>query len=275
MNQKALPVTKARTDSSARGERDPLLVQSVEKAFRVLRAFDGTRQYLSLSEIAEETGLDLSAAQRFTHTLSKLGYLNKQPDTKRFELTVKVLDFGYHYARASSLVERGMPYLMHLSKTTEETVNLTVLDDIDIVFVSRFMSRHVLNNDVIVGTRLPAYCTAPGIAILSRLSRQDAHSILARSNLRPFTPQTTWKMDDLLTKLDRSEAQGYGTAFEEYFYGDLSLAAAILDTRGTPIAALNIAVSRSRYTPEEAEKHFAPLVVAAAHSISQSAPSRR
>lgn len=58
---------------------------------------------------------------------------------------------------------------MHLSKTTEETVNLAVRDDTDIVFVSRFMSRHVLDNDVIIGTRLLAYCTAPGIAILSCL----------------------------------------------------------------------------------------------------------
>lgn len=260
---------------ATRSERDPLRVQSVEKAFRVLQAFDGTRQYLSLSQIAEEADLDLSAAQRFTHTLSKLGYLRKDPDTKRFELTVKVLELGYHYARASSLVERGMPYLMHLSKTTEETVNLTVLDDTEIVFVSRFMSRHVLNNDVIVGTRLPAYCTAPGIAILSRLAREDAQAILGRSDLRPFTPQTTWRYDELIAKLDHAAAKGYGTAFEEYFHGDLSISAAILDARAAPIGALNIAVSRSRYTPEEAEERFAPLVVAAAHSISQSVPSER
>ncbi|WP_246776749.1 IclR family transcriptional regulator [Microvirga sp. VF16] len=251
------------------------MVQSVEKAFRVLRVFDGTRPNLSLSQIVDETGLDMSAAQRFTHTLTKLGYLAKDADTKRFELTVKALDFGYHYARASTLVERGMPYLMHLSKTTEETVNLTVLDDTEIVFVSRFMSRHVLNNDVIIGTRLPAYCTAPGIAILARLPKADAQSILDRSDLRPFTPHTTWSRDAIAAKLQLTATRGYATAFEEYFYGDLSLAAAILDSKGIPYGAINIAVSRSRYTPEEAEERFASLVVAAAHSISQSSHSRR
>ena len=256
-------------------DRDPLMVQSVEKAFRVLRVFDGTRPNLSLSQIADETGLDMSAAQRFTHTLVKLGYLQKNPDTKRFELAVKALDFAYHYARASSLVERGMPYLMHLSKTTEETVNLTVLDDTDIVFVSRFMSRHVLNNDVVTGMRLPAYCTAPGIAILARLPMAEALSILDRSDLRPYTPHTTWNRDALVDKLRLTATRGYATAFEEYFHGDLSFAAAILDAKGAPYGAINIAVSRSRYTPEEAEERFAPLVVAAAHSISQSAHSRR
>lgn len=256
-------------------DRDPLLVQSVEKAFRVLRAFDGRRPNLSLSQIAEETGLDMSAAQRFTHTLAKLGYLGKNPDTKRFELTVKALDFGYHYTRASGFVERGMPYLLHLSKATEETVNLTVLDDTDIVFVSRFMSRHVLNNDVITGTRLPAYCTAPGIAILSGLPEDVAHTILEKSDLYPFTPHTTWDIDALKAKLKQSATQGYATAFEEYFHGDLSIAAPVLDANGTPYGAINIAVSRSRYTPEETEERFAPLVTAAARSISLVGGARR
>ncbi len=266
---------KGKTGEGDGEDRDPLLVQSVEKAFRVLNAFDGTRSSLSLSQIAEETGLDMSAAQRFTHTLSKLGYLAKNADTKRLELTVKALDFGYHYTRSSSLVERGMPFLQHLSKTTEETVNLTVLDGADIVFVARFMSRHVLNNDVITGTRMPAFCTAPGVAILSCLPEAEAHAILEKSDLHPFTPQTTWDLGALKEKLKRSAIQGYATAFEEYFHGDLSVAAPVTDGEGRPIGAFNIAVSRSRYAPEEAEERFAPLVVAAARSVSLLCGARR
>ncbi|WP_114216575.1 IclR family transcriptional regulator C-terminal domain-containing protein [Ochrobactrum sp. 3-3] len=260
---------------SVSNDRDPLLVQSVEKAFRVLRAFDGSRPTLSLSQIAEETGLDISAAQRFTYTLTKLGYLTKSSETKRFELGVKALDFGYHYSRASVLVERGTPYLLHLSKTTEETVNLTVLDETDIVFVQRFMSRHVLNNDVVTGMRLPAYCTAPGIAILSALSDAEANAVLDRSHLHPYTPHTTWNRDELNAKLKQAAAKGYATAFEEYFHGDLSFASPILDARGHPYGAINIAVSRSRYTPEEAEEKYAPLVTAAARSITLITNARR
>lgn len=266
MARKAEKSVKSITENRS-DDRDPLLVQSVEKAFRVLRSFDGSRPNLSLSQIAEETGLDISAAQRFTHTLTKLGYLTKNSDTKRFELSVKALDFGYHYSRASALVERGMPYLLHLSKTTEETVNLTVLDETDIVFVSRFMSRHVLNNDVVTGMRLPAYCTAPGIAILSALPEDEAKDILQRSHLHPYTPHTTWNLDELHGKLKLSADRGYATAFEEYFHGDLSLAAPVLDSDGRPYGAINIAVSRSRFTPEESEEKFAPLVTAAARSI--------
>lgn len=250
-------------------KEDRLMVNSVEKAFRVMEVFDGTRKSLSLSQIATATGLNMSAAQRFTHTLTKLGYLSKDGETRRFRLTVKVLDFGFHYTRSNLLVERAIPYLMHLSKTVEETVNLTVLDGTEIVFISRFMSRHVLNNDVIIGTRLPAFCTAPGIALLSKLPEPEALAILERSNLRPYTPMTTWDKDALVDKIRKTAERGYAVSIEEYYLGDLSFASAIVDQANVPIAAINLAVSTSRFTPQEAEERFSRLVVAAAASISK------
>ena len=248
---------------------DPLMVMSVDKAFRVLHAFDSSRPSMSLPQVAAAVGMDKSAAQRFTYTLEKLGYLRKDPVTKRFELTVRSLDIAHHYLHSNAMLQRAMPYLMHLSKTTEETINLTMMDGTEIVFVSRFMSRHVLNTDVIVGTRMPAYCTAPGIAILSRLPAAEAADLIDRMDLKPYTPTTTWKRDELLAKIAKSAVSGYATAFEEFYHGDLSVAAAITGSGGVPVGALNIAVSRARFTPEEMEERFAPLVVAAAGSVSQ------
>ena len=140
---------------------DKLLVNSVVKAFRVLEAFDNANRSLSLAQISASVGLDKSAAQRFTHTLNKLGYLHKDPVTKRFELSLKSLEMARHFISANPVIKQAMPYLLYLSRTTEETVNLTLPDGADIVFAARFMSRHMLNTDVVVGTRMPAFCTAP------------------------------------------------------------------------------------------------------------------
>ena len=264
----------ARTASPARQATvrkndDSLMVMSVEKAFRVLEAFGGRNQTLSLSQVAAATGLDISAAQRFTHTLTKLGYLHKEAETKRFELTPKNLGQGYRYLVGHRLVERAMPYLLHLSTETEEAVSLTVLDDTEIIFVSRFMSRHMLNTNVVVGSRLPAYCTAPGIAMLSHLPDGDALDIVDRSDLKPHTPTTTWRRADVTAKLRLSAKQGFATAFGEFFKGDLSVAAAILDEHGQPEGAINVAVSFARYKEADVASRFAPLVMAAAHSVSR------
>lgn len=247
---------------------DPLMVNSVEKAFRILNAFGPDRPTMSLAETATAVGLDKSAAQRFTHTLAKLGYLRKDPATKRFELSVKNLDSGYRYARGNALAARAMPYLLHLSKETEETVNLTVMDGAEVVVLARFMSRHVLNTDVMVGTRMPAYCTASGVAMLARLPSVEAEKILRASDLRPITPATTWRLPELRAKIRRSVERGYGTAFEEIYRGDLSIAAAVVDAAGYPRGAINIAVTRDRFTPEKAEQTFAPMVMAAARAVS-------
>lgn len=265
----AKALTKDRTKRApAPRQSDPLMVASVEKAFRVLNVFGPGRQELSLSQIAELTGLDLSGAQRFTHTLLALGYLGKNPDTRRLSLTPKALDLASHFLGGHRLVINAMPYLMHLSKETEETVNLTLLDGTEIIFVARFMSRHLLNTDVVIGTRMPAYCTAPGIAILSRMPEDEAIAIIDRSELIAYTEHTTHKRAALIEKIRLAAKQGYATQFEEFFLGDASIAAAIVDANGKPHGAVNLAVSRSRYTPEELEQRFGPLVVAAAHTMS-------
>jgi DNA-binding IclR family transcriptional regulator len=270
----AKPIAPAPRKPAA-NQADVLMVRSVEKAFRVLEAFDPQHATMSLSQVAAVAGLDKSAAQRFTHTLERLGYLRKDPESRHFELTTRTLKLGHNFTRASALIERAVPYLMHLSKETDETINLTVRDDTEIVFVLRFLSRQVLNPDVTIGTRMPAYCTAPGIAMLAHLRPDEARAILKRSDLRPYTASTTWQVDRLMDKLALSAERGYATAYEEFYHGDLSIAAAALTARQEPACAVNIAVSRARYTPEEAERRFAAHVVAAARSISQGLPRGR
>src|SRR5690606_21003722 len=119
------------------------------------------------------------------------------------------------------------------------------------------------------GTRMPAYCSAPGIAMLSRLEEREARAVIDASELIAYTPSTTHRRGALLQKMKLSAARGYATAFEEYYHGDLSIAAAILDSDGRPVGAINVAVSRARFTPEEAEARFAGPVVAAAQSASR------
>ncbi|MBN9453326.1 MAG: IclR family transcriptional regulator [Bosea sp.] len=250
---------------------NPLMVRSVEKALKVLDVFVRCGHSLSLTALAAELGVDKSTAQRFSHTLERLGYLKRNPATKHFDLGIKVLDLGYGFLHANTLLNRAMPYLIHLSRETEETINITMRDGAEIVFVSRFMSRHLFNTDVTIGTRMPVYCTAPGIAMLSKLPRAEAISLLEQCDRRKITENTTWEMEALEAKLDVSGSRGYATAFEEFYHDDLSISAPIFDA-GLPLAAVTVSVSRVRFTPQEAEARFSSLVVAAARSISNSTP---
>jgi IclR family transcriptional regulator, pca regulon regulatory protein len=245
-----------------------LYVQSVEKAMRVLTAFDGSKRQLSLSEIASSTGFDLSATQRFTYTLAALGYLKKDADSRKYELSPRLLDFTFHYLTSNELVSRATPYLQQLGSETEEATNLTVLDDTHIVFVLRIVSRNVFNAHVITGTRLPAYCTAPGLAILATLPDGDVDAILSRTNLVPYTPSTVFQPRKIKERIALIRKQGYAHTEDEYFVSDISTAAAITDAQGRGIGAVNIAVARSRWQVDRDEKRFADLVISTASAIS-------
>lgn len=246
----------------------PLFVQSVEKAMKVLTAFDGSKRHLSLSEIAALTELDNSAAQRFTYTLSALGYLVKDPATRKYELSVRLLDFTYHYLASNELVHRAAPVLQSLARDTEEVCNLTVPDGADIVFVQRIVSRNVLVPNVIVGSRLPAYCTAPGLAVMSTWTADEVAEVLARSELVKHTQRTVTDPRRIKARLARIREAGYAHTEDELYPDDISTAAPVLDASGRAIGALNIAVSRARWNAARDEPRLASLLRTAAASIS-------
>lgn len=254
---------------SAKSPQDsPLFVQSVEKAMKVLKAFDGSKRQLSLSEIAALTEMDVSAAQRFTYTLSTLGYLVKDADTRMYELSVRLLDFTYHYLASDALVHRAAPVLQKLARETEEVCNLTVPDGPDIVFVVRIVSRNVMNPNVIVGTRLPAYCTAPGLAMMSTWPDEDVDAVLAASQLVKHTQATVIDPRRIKARLKQFRAAGYAHTEDELYTDDISTAAPVLNASGRAVGALNIAVSRARWSAQADEKRLAGLLRAAAAAVS-------
>ena len=251
------------------GINSPLYVNSVEKSMRVLMAFDGQQRQLSLSQIAALTGFDLSTAQRFTYTLMTLGYLTKDDEVRKYELAPKVLNFAFHYLTSSDLVRRATPYLQQLSQETEETTNLTILDGADVVFVQRIVSRNVLNPNVVTGTRLPAYCTASGLAIMSTLDEAEVDDILDRSDLKMYTPFTIADRGQIKQRLMQFREQGYAHIREEYFLGDISTAAVVRDSRlGRAIGAVNLAITTARWNGDGDERRHADMVMLAARAIS-------
>jgi DNA-binding IclR family transcriptional regulator len=249
--------------------RSSLFIGSTEKAFQVLHAFDGPQRHLTLADIARAARLDRSATQRLVYTLETLGYLRRIADTRNYALTSKVLQFSNNYIRANELIEKASPYLLEISRGLGETANLHELDGPEIVFVARFPGQHLFNIDIVVGSRLPAFFTASGTAILSRLSEAEQREILGRTVLTPITPYTQTDPAILMKRVRRAGEKGYAVITNETVMGDIAVAAAITDEHGRAVAAINISVPISRWTPEKAEAELAQHVQVAATSISK------
>lgn len=256
-------------------KRSLLFNQSLEKGFAVLEAFGAELPSMNLPEIAKAAGVTKSAAQRLAYTLEALGYLHKDPQTKRFSLAPKSLGFAYRYLLASSLVERANPYLLEVNQKTRETVNLSEPEGVEMVFAARFPSPVHSIVHMPVGRRLPMYCTASGRAYLSALSDSEALAILEASNLVKYTQTTNTDVAKLMALVHEARESGYAWANQEYYRGDLNIAVALLDTSGAPVGSINISAATSRWTLESLRKKGAPLLIEAARKISTSPPTPR
>ena len=180
-----------------------------------------------------------------------------------------MLELGFTYLRTDALVERAAPYLLEASRRSEETVNLTELDGTEVVYVARVPSRHVISVDVILGTWLPAYCTATGRAILAFLPEDEARDILERSDRIAYTEVTETDLDALMGRLAEARRDGFAVAAEEYYIGDLSIAAPVFDFSCRPVAAVNMAVPSGRWTVAAVRKRLAGIVLDTARAISR------
>lgn len=262
-----LPATAR--DKPAAAERSSLFIGSAEKTFQVLQAFDGPQRHMTLADIARAAGLDRSATQRVVYTLETLGYLRRIRGTRNYGLTPKVLQFSYNYICANELIDKASPYLLDVSRTLGETTNLQELDGKDIVFTARFPGRHMVNINIVVGSRLPAVFTASGTVILSRLPEARQREILAATDLTPITPYTETSPDALMARIATAAERGYAISVNETVLGDISVAAAITDQHGLPIAAINVSVPTTRWTVARAETELVHHVQVAATAISQ------
>ncbi len=266
-----MPINRAKPGRPARKKSDPrespLFVGSTEKAFRVLHVFDGPDRQMPLSVIAIRANLDRSATQRLVHTLETLGYLRRVHNSLNYALTSKLLQLGYNYLRGNELLAKAAPYLLEISKTVGETVNMHELDGPDVVFLLRFPGRHILNADITVGTRLPALLTASGTAILSRSPPEVVDEILKRG-VKPLTPTSLVDPVRLRKRIVQARERGYALLTNEAVMNDISVGASITDEHGRPVAGIAISVPTTRWTLERAEAELVPHVQLAATALS-------
>ncbi|HUH58260.1 MAG TPA: IclR family transcriptional regulator, partial [Pseudomonadales bacterium] len=223
---------------------------------------------LSLMDIVRLTGYDKSTAQRFTHTLQTVGYLSKNPNTKRYSLSVKAMELAFNFLRNDSFIEIANPHLIELCRITDQRVSLSLFDDTGIVYVMRHQTKPDYYYSSLAGRRLLACCNAGGRAILAKLDEAKVLDILSRSEVIPYTTKTITDKAKILQEIKKIEQKGYGLSVEQVTYGELGLGAAITDKAGYPFAALHIIGSLADQTSEVFEGKYAPLILETVQRIS-------
>jgi IclR family pca regulon transcriptional regulator len=252
--------------------RESGLSQSLERGLAILSAFTSTRSLLGVSELAREVGLSRSSAHRYIATLSTLGYLEQDRATRRYRLGPRVLDLGFSAINSMELRQLAAADLQDLSDATGHTVNMAILDGIDILYLERCRSsshgQRDIDLDLHVGSRLPAYCTSMGKVLLAALPPEELDARLEAMELAKRGPNTITARTRLRDELTRVRERGLAVNNEELAYGLRSIAVPVFGRDGDVVAAINLAVHRSLVSMENLVDRLGPVLTAAARGIS-------
>ena len=224
-------------------------MQSLDRGLAVIRALSKPGHWLTLSDVARETGLARAVARRFLLTLQDLGYV--RAEDRRFTLTPRVLELGYSFLSSLTLPEIAQPHLRDLVGRVNESSSLSVLDGADVVYVAREPTRRIMTVHIAVGTRFPAYATSMGRVLLAGLETSALDDFLAAAQLRALTPATLTDPAALTAEIERVRERGWALVDQELEAGLRSIAVPVHDAHGTVQAAVNLSAHASR-TPVEA-----------------------
>jgi IclR family transcriptional regulator, pca regulon regulatory protein len=253
------------------GARTSGFSQSLERGLAILCTFTPDRPALGISDLARELALTRSTAHRYAATLATLGFLQRDDSTRKYHLGPRVLDLGFSMLGSLGLRDIAAPHLHRLTEMTGHTSNLAIRDDTDVILIDRVRGRpsryHHLEFTLHVGSRIPAYCSATGKALLAFLPRPDLDRLLNSTDLVQRGPRTLTDKKALLAQLAQVRRTGIATNDEELESALRSIAAPIRSRSGEVVAAVNVAIPWSPAAMSELVSQLGPAVRETASKI--------
>ncbi len=218
---------------------------------------------LGVTEVARRVGTTKSAAFRILSNLERRGYVSKDPVTAKYTLGTRLAYLGERSLEAIDLRGAARPELEALHRRFDETVNLGVREDAEVVYVDMVESGHGLRMAARVGARDLLHTTALGKAILAHLPSRDRERLLRR-RLVPRTEHTIIDPAVLRSDLERVRERGYAEDQGENEIGARCLGAPIFDHAGGVLGAISVSSPDSRLDDARAAELAAAVAAAAA-----------
>ena len=258
-----MPKLKRAGDADNRGATD--FIESLDRGLRVLEVFGGSRQPMTLSDLAKAADLPRATARRILFTLERAGFV--ATDGKLFRLMPRVLVLASAFLASNHVVSVLQPALDRLSGEAQEISSMAILEGDDVVFIARASPTRIFSAGIDIGYRLPAFCTSVGRVLLSRLPDDELAAALDEMDLAPLTPFTVTDKKLLLKTIIADRAKGYSLVDREAEPHFRSIAVPVRRYDGTIVAAVNIGAHVDRMPTAEMVKRFLPLLWAGAEEV--------
>lgn len=242
-------------------------VKSVGRAARLLIALAEAGTEVSLTDLGLILDLPTSTVHRLASTLIAYRLIEQSSITGKYRLGLEALHLGNAVLQQLDFREEAKPSMERLAELTGETVNLSVLDGDEVVYIEKAEGSAFLRMLSRIGHRAPVHCTGVGKVLLSELALDEVRDILRRTGMPALTPGTIVAFDDFLKELEFVRANGYALDKEECEAGASCVAVPIRNHVGKIVAGVSISGPSVRFEDDRLPE-LIDLVLETAHLIS-------
>jgi DNA-binding IclR family transcriptional regulator len=242
--------TDGRSANPRNSKPDAASVGVISKVLRILETLQGSSGGLGLKSICDLTRINKSTAHRFLKHLEREGYLIRT-EAGAYLIGPRLAQMSASGNLSATLQAVARPILWDLWKSTQETVNLAVLDRGTVLYVDVIESPHEFRLASRVGTRRSLHVTALGKALSAFLPPHERDDILSTVTFQPSTPHTIMNLVQLRQELGKIRRQGYAVDNEEAVLGARCVSAPILNSRNEPVGAVSVSGPVTRVTPHQ------------------------
>jgi len=241
-------------------------MSSIQVIDRSVSLMDAIAQYeasVSLKILAADTGLHPSTAFRILGALIDVGFVERD-SASGYILGRKLTQLANKVRRGVDLREEALDIMQTLRDEIGETVNLTVREGDEVIYIERVTPKRMMRVEQVIGSRAPLHVTAVGKLMLGELGDHFLHSYAQRTGLPHYTKHTIATEKDLLNIVHQVHAQKYAYDNEEAEEGVGCIGVLIHDKSKSVVAGLSISAPIERRKDE-----WVKLIKSAAEKISE------
>ncbi len=216
---------------------------------RLIEALAAHPTPANLKQLAGETHLHPSTTHRILAVMVENQLVDRiEPGTYR--LGIRLLELGSLVRSRLNVRQEALPFMQRLHDELKETVNLSVRQGDEVVYVERVSSSSQMMRVVqVVGTRAPLHVTAVGKVFLAADGADAAAAYAQRTGLPRATDQTLTDAIALASELAQVRTQGFAIDREEAEKGVSCIGAGIRDDEGRLVAGLSVSAPSDRLNP--------------------------
>ena len=239
-------------------------MQTIERAFAVLRALAEQTESAGVSEVARRADLPKSTTSRILASLEDLGMVERRGD--RYAIGAGLATLTHDASPVASLRDIARPYMVALSEVVAESVALAVPDGDEMLYIDTASSTGVVQVEDWTGRRFPFHTVAAGFALMTTWIDDDLE-VYGQRDFERFTPTTVGDLPELRSRMELVRRDGYAWTRAEFSEEVNGVAAPIHDRDGLAVGAINISGPIYRFPGDRPESEIVDDLVSACRQI--------